>query len=140
MFSKSPRLWPSISGCVQSRIKGSHADQAISLRLDDRRTPDADGTGSDLQGVRTQALKAGHTYRINGSKTFITHGGLAFKLAECQAALMACRPMVDECLQPFGGHGHMKEYPIARLWTDARVQRIYGGTHEIMKELASRFL
>jgi long-chain-acyl-CoA dehydrogenase len=34
----------------------------------------------------------------------------------------------------------MKEYPIARLYADARVQRIYGGTNEIMKELASRFL
>lgn len=251
------------------------------------------GTGSDLQGVKTNAVKAGQTYRINGSKTFITNGGLAnlllvvvktdvqagaqgislmvvetdhadgfrrgrlldkigmesqdtaelffddvlvpcenllggqegmgffqlmqelpqermivalagvaamqlamdltlaytkerhafgkpvfsfqntrFKLAECQAALMACRTLVDaamsahlrgelgvehaalvkfwvsdhqckvldECLQLFGGYGYMKEYPIARLWTDARVQRIYGGTNEIMKELASRFL
>ena len=251
------------------------------------------GTGSDLQGVRTLAVKEGDTYRINGSKTFITNGGLAnlvlvvaktdaqagaqgislivvetdeavgfrrgrlldkigmasqdtaelffddvtvpaenllggqeglgfmqlmqelpqerlivalagvaamelaidltlqytkerrafgkpvfsfqntrFKLAECQAALMACRTLVDaamtahlradlgvehaalikfwvseqqgkvldECLQLFGGYGYMKEYPIARLWTDARVQRIYGGTNEIMKELASRFL
>jgi len=48
--------------------------------------------------------------------------------------------VLDECLQLFGGYGYMKEYPIARLWTDARVQRIYGGTNEIMKELASRFL
>ena len=251
------------------------------------------GTGSDLQGVRTQAVKEGDNYRLNGSKTFITNGGLAnlllvvaktdlkagaqgislmvvetdaapgfrrgrlldkigmasqdtselffddvviprenllggqegmgffqlmqelpqermivaltgvaamelamdltlqytkerhafgkpvfsfqntrFKLAECQATLMASRTMVDaamaahlrgelgveraalikfwvsdhqckvldECLQLFGGYGYMKEYPIARLWTDARVQRIYGGTNEIMKELASRFL
>lgn len=251
------------------------------------------GTGSDLQGVRTQALKEGDGYRLNGSKTFITNGGLAnlllvvaktdrhagaqgisivvvetdhapgfrrgrlldkigmeaqdtselffddvfisqenvlggregvgffqlmqelpqermivaltgvaamelamdltlqytkerhafgkpvfgfqntrFKLAECQATLMASRAMVDaamaahlrgelgveqaalvkywvsdnqckvldECLQLFGGYGYMKEYPIARLWADARVQRIYGGTNEIMKELASRFL
>jgi len=48
--------------------------------------------------------------------------------------------LVDECLQLFGGYGYMKEYPIARLWADSRVQRIYGGTNEIMKELASRFL
>lgn len=95
-----------------------------------------------------------------------------FKLAECQALLMASRALVDaamvahlqgqlgvdraalikywisdnqcklidECLQLFGGYGYMKEYPIARLYADARVQRIYGGTNEIMKELASRFL
>ncbi len=251
------------------------------------------GTGSDLQGVRTLALKDGDTYKINGSKTFITNGQLAnlvivvvktdkdkgaqgislfvvetdeapgfrrgrnlekigmeaqdtselffddvvvpasnllgaqeglgffqlmqelpqermlvalagiaamelamkvtleytkertafgkpifsfqntrFKLAECQALLLASRALVDaamvahlkgelgvdraalikywitdnqyklidECLQLFGGYGYMKEYPIARLWADARVQRIYGGTNEIMKELASRFL
>jgi long-chain-acyl-CoA dehydrogenase len=251
------------------------------------------GTGSDLQGVRTLATKEGDTYRINGSKTFITNGQLAnlvivvtktnkdqgaqgmslmvvetdevqgfrrgrnldkigmdaqdtselffddvvipasnllgtnegmgffqlmqelpqermlvalagiaamelamketlaytkerkafgkpifsfqntrFKLAECQATLMASRALVDaamvshlkgelgvdraalikywitdnqckvidDCLQLFGGYGYMKEYPIARLWADSRVQRIYGGTNEIMKELASRFL
>jgi len=251
------------------------------------------GTGSDLQGVRTLAIREGDSYRINGSKTFITNGQLAnlvivacktakdqgaqgislllvetdaatgfrrgrnlekvgmeaqdtselffddlsvpadnllggqeglgffqmmqelpqerlivamagiaamelamhvtlaytkerkafgkpifafqntrFKLAECQALLLASRALVDaamvahlkgelgvdraalikywvtdnqcklidECLQLFGGYGYMKEYPIARLWTDSRVQRIYGGTNEIMKELASRFM
>ena len=251
------------------------------------------GTGSDLQGVRTSAVLEGDTYKINGSKTFITNGQLAnlivvvcktdkskgaqgisllmvetdevtgfrrgrnldkigmdaqdtselffddvvvpkdnllggqegmgffqlmqelpqerlivavggvgamelamqetlaytkdrqafgkpifnfqntrFTLAECQALLMASRAMVDaamvshlkgelgveraallkywisdqqcklidECLQLFGGYGYMKEYVIARLYADARVQRIYGGTNEIMKELASRFM
>ena len=251
------------------------------------------GTGSDLQGLRTLAIKEGDSYRINGSKTFITNGQLCnlvvvacktdkdqgaqgislmvvetdvaagfrrgnnldkigmesqdtselffddmllpadnllgsqegqgffqmmqelpqerlivaaagvaamecampltlaytkerkafgkpifafqntrFKLAECQALLLASRALldtaivahlkgelgidraalikywitdnqcklIDECLQLFGGYGYMKEYPIARLWTDSRVQRIYGGTNEIMKELASRFM
>ena len=46
--------------------------------------------------------------------------------------------VMDECLQLFGGYGYMMEYPIAELYADARVQRIYGGTNEIMKELASR--
>ena len=48
--------------------------------------------------------------------------------------------VTDECVQLFGGYGYMNEYPIARLYTDARVQRIYGGTSEIMKELISRSL
>ena len=48
--------------------------------------------------------------------------------------------VIDECLQLFGGYGYMSEYPIARLYADARVQKIYGGTNEIMKELASRFM
>ena len=45
---------------------------------------------------------------------------------------------LDECLQLFGGYGFMWEYPIARAWADARVQKIYGGTNEIMKEIVSR--
>ncbi len=46
--------------------------------------------------------------------------------------------MVDASLQLHGGAGYMNEYAIARLWRDARVQRIYGGTSEIMKEVISR--
>ncbi len=50
-----------------------------------------------------------------------------------------CR-IIDECLQLHGGYGYMWEYPIARAYVDARVQRIYGGTNEIMKEVISRSL
>jgi acyl-CoA dehydrogenase len=46
--------------------------------------------------------------------------------------------IIDECLQLHGGYGFMWEYPIARAYVDARVQRIYGGTNEIMKEVISR--
>ncbi len=45
-----------------------------------------------------------------------------------------CR-IVDECVQLHGGYGYMTEYPIARMWADSRVQRIYAGSNEIMKEL-----
>jgi len=48
--------------------------------------------------------------------------------------------IVDECLQLHGGAGYMLEYPIARMYADARVQKIYGGTNEIMKELIGRTL
>ena len=48
--------------------------------------------------------------------------------------------VTDECLQLFGGYGYMTEYPIGRAWVDARVQRIYGGTSEIMKEVIARSL
>ena len=48
--------------------------------------------------------------------------------------------VIDECLQFFGGYGYMDEYVISRLYTDARVQRIYGGTSEIMKEVIARAL
>ena len=46
--------------------------------------------------------------------------------------------VLDECVQLHGGYGFMWEYPVARAWADARVQRIYGGTNEIMKELITR--
>jgi len=48
--------------------------------------------------------------------------------------------VLDACLQLHGGYGFMQEYAIAEMWTDARVQRIYGGTNEIMKELIARSL
>ena len=48
--------------------------------------------------------------------------------------------VIDECLQLFGGYGYMSEYPISELYTDARVQKIYGGTNEIMKEVIARSL
>ena len=46
--------------------------------------------------------------------------------------------VVDECVQLHGGYGYMNDYPIARLYTDTRVGRIYGGSNEVMKELIAR--
>jgi len=46
--------------------------------------------------------------------------------------------VVDECLQLHGGYGYMNEYPIARMYADARVSRIYGGANEVMKEIVAR--
>ena len=48
--------------------------------------------------------------------------------------------VADECLQIFGGYGYMKEYPISQLYVDARVQRIYGGANEVLKEIIARSL
>lgn len=60
-------------------------------------------------------------------------------MAKYHATDLQCE-LIDECLQFFGGYGYMWEYPIARLYADARVQKIYGGTNEIMKELIGRTL
>ena len=46
--------------------------------------------------------------------------------------------LIDDCLQLHGGYGYMNEYKVARAWRDARVQKIYGGTNEIMKEIIGR--
>jgi long-chain-acyl-CoA dehydrogenase len=48
--------------------------------------------------------------------------------------------VLDACLQLHGGYGFMQEYAVGEMWADARVQRIYGGTNEIMKELIARGL
>ncbi len=71
---------------------------------------------------------------INGTLTAPQASLIKYWVTEKQCKVM------DECLQLFGGYGYMTEYPIARMYADARVQKIYGGTNEIMKELASRFM
>ena len=58
-------------------------------------------------------------------------------MAKYWATDLQCKVM-DECVQLFGGYGYMWEYPITRAYADARVQRIYGGTNEIMKEVIAR--
>lgn len=60
-------------------------------------------------------------------------------MAKWWSSQMQCE-LADECLQLFGGYGYMLEYPIARYFADARVQKIYGGTNEIQKELIARSL
>ena len=60
-------------------------------------------------------------------------------MAKYSATEMQFR-VADGCLQLFGGYGYTSEYPISRAFTDARVQRIYGGASEIMKEVIARSL
>jgi acyl-CoA dehydrogenase len=66
---------------------------------------------------------------IAGQLDAVTAAMAKYWLTDCQWRV------VDECVQLHGGYGYMTEYPIARMWTDSRVQRIYGGTNEIMKEV-----
>ncbi len=91
-----------------------------------------------LAEVQSQVIAA----RATVDAAIVAH--LKGELDAARAALLkawttdlACQ-LLDECLQLHGGYGYMLEYPIAELWADARVARIYGGTNEIMKELASR--
>ncbi|HEX6733655.1 MAG TPA: acyl-CoA dehydrogenase family protein [Azonexus sp.] len=66
---------------------------------------------------------------LAGQLDDVTAAMAKYWLTDCQ-----CR-IVDKCLQLHGGYGYMSEYPIARMWADSRVQRIYAGSNEIMKEI-----
>ncbi len=72
--------------------------------------------------------------QIDGKLDTVTASIIKLNLSELECKVM------DECLQLFGGYGYMLEYPIAHMYADARVQRIYGGTSEIMKEIIARSL
>lgn len=71
---------------------------------------------------------------IDGDMDTVTASKAKLWMTETQGKVM------DDCLQLFGGYGYMLEYPIARMYADARVQRIYAGTSEIMKEIIARSL
>jgi len=79
---------------------------------------------------------------IEQCKTKYRQGNLSTEEAsilKLSATEMECK-VVNECLQLFGGYGYTVEYPISRFYVDARVQCIYAGTSEIMKEVISRDL
>lgn len=71
---------------------------------------------------------------IAGRLDAVTAAMAKYWLTDCQ-----CR-ILDECVQLHGGYGYMQEYPIARMWADGRVQRIYAGSNEVMKEIVGRSL
>jgi acyl-CoA dehydrogenase len=71
---------------------------------------------------------------VAGRLDTITASMAKYRLSDTQGNV------IDRCLQLFGGYGYMDEYPISRLYRDARVLRIYAGTNEIMKLLIARSL
>jgi acyl-CoA dehydrogenase len=99
----------------------------------------------ELQNTRFRIAEMETDYRVN--KAFIDQCISEYSRGELDAATasmakytateMQCR-VADGCLQLFGGYGYTTEYPISRAFIDARVQRIYGGTSEVMKEVIAR--
>ena len=101
----------------------------------------------DFQNTRHVLAEAKAT--VLASRTFTDHvvqqwidGKLDSTLASMAKFWLTDRlcEVIDKCVQFFGGYGYMLEYPIARLFADARVQRIYGGANEIQRELVARSL
>ncbi len=100
---------------------------------------------AQLQNTRFEIARMETDYQVN--KAFVDqcisqyeNGELdasTASMAKYSATEMQCR-VADGCLQLFGGYGYTTEYPISRAFMDARVQRIYGGTSEVMKEIIAR--
>jgi len=123
-------------------------ERVVELTLEYTRQRKAFGQSLfDLQNTRfklAECATIAHVVRtfVNDCVQRLLDGRLddtAAYMAKWWASEQQCK-VVDECLQLFGGCGYMIEYPIARFYADARVQRIYGGANEIMKELIARKL
>lgn len=123
-------------------------ERALELTLEYTRERKAFGqTIADFQNTRfklAEVATIAHVVRsfVNDCIQRLVDGTLdneAAYMAKWWCTEQQCK-VVDECLQFFGGYGYMAEYPIARLYVDARVQRIYGGANEIMKDLIARAL
>jgi acyl-CoA dehydrogenase len=123
-------------------------DRAVELTVDYTRNRTAFGEPLfALQNTRftlaecATLARVGRTFaddciarHVRGELDVATAAMAKFWLTEQQGIV------IDRCLQLFGGYGYTLEYPIARMFTDARVQRIYAGANEVMKELVARAL
>ncbi len=87
-----------------------------------------------LLAVETQLIGRSARLTVRGELDVATAAMAKYWCTDQQVAV------IDRCLQLFGGYGYMAEYPIARMYADARVQRIYAGANEVMKELVARAL
>jgi acyl-CoA dehydrogenase len=124
------------------------AESAVRWTLDYVRDRKAFGAAlAEKQHVRF-ALTEAHT-EVTVGRSFLDHCialHLERKLDTATASMAKYwltdlqNRVIDACVQLHGGYGYMREYPIARAWADARVQRIYGGANEIMKEIIARKL
>lgn len=121
-------------------------ERAVELTVDYTKTRKAFGQAlADFQNTRfklAECATMAHVVRsfVNDCIQRQLDGTLdneAAYMAKWWCTEQQCK-VTDECLQLFGGYGYMAEYPIARLYADSRVQRIYGGANEIMKDLIAR--
>lgn len=124
----------------------AHAEGALALAVE--YVNERHAFGKPLANLQDIRFKLAEMYTMTETHRVLVE---AYKLriqektlsaVDASMAKLTCTEIegkvVDMALQMFGGYGYMKEYPISRFYADARVQRIYGGTSEIMKEIISR--
>lgn len=101
---------------------------------------DLQNTRFKLAEVKAQAVVA-RTFTDYCTQRVISEDmdATTASIAKLYMTELECK-IIDDCLQFFGGYGYMLEYPIAQMYADSRVQRIYGGASEIMKEIIARSL
>lgn len=135
------RLGIAINGLAMAESAFAHTLEYVKDRKAfGQRVADFQNTQFKLAEMRTK-LDVARAYvdrlldlHIQGKLDIPTAAGAKYWVTDLQVEL------IDECLQLHGGYGYMWEYPIARMYADARVQRIYGGTNEIMKTVVARAL
>jgi alkylation response protein AidB-like acyl-CoA dehydrogenase len=124
------------------------AERALALTLEYSTTRQAFGRPIGSFQASRFAL-AGLTSEVRAARAYVDRCVEAHVAGELDAAEAAGAKwwttelefrVIDRCVQLHGGYGYMEEYPIARMWRDSRVQRIYGGTSEIMLEIVGRSL
>jgi acyl-CoA dehydrogenase len=123
-------------------------ERAIELTVEYTRERKAFGQPVfDFQNTRfklAECATMAHVVRsfVNGCIQRLLDGTLdpeAAYMTKWWTSDVQCR-VLDDCLQCFGGYGYINDYPIARMYADARIGRIYAGTNEVMKELIARAL
>jgi len=124
------------------------AEAALAWTLDHVRQREIyQGRLSDLQHVRFEL--ADMSTEIDVTRSFLNEAVLALNAGELSAtdaakakwwATALQQRVLDRCLQLFGGYGYMRDYPIARAFVDSRIQTIYGGANEVMRDLIGRHL
>ncbi|MFO6453082.1 MULTISPECIES: acyl-CoA dehydrogenase family protein [unclassified Aeromicrobium] len=124
----------------------AQAELAVELAVEHAKSREAfGGTLWDLQNTRfvlAQCATEVRATRVFLDHCIAEHGRGRLDAAGASQIKMLSTDVLfsvtDRCLQVFGGYGYIMEYPIARLFAGARVQRIYGGANEVMKELVAR--
>jgi acyl-CoA dehydrogenase len=128
------------AGAMMERALGLTIDYVKQRQAFGKKIIEFQNTQFELAECKTQATVA---------KVFIDHcierhvrgelDAVTASMAKAWTTDLLCT-VIDRCLQLFGGYGFMDEYPISRLYRDARVMRIYAGTNEIMNVLIARSL
>ncbi|MBB5503402.1 acyl-CoA dehydrogenase family protein [Paraburkholderia sp. MM5384-R2] len=138
--------------CTERTVLGllgvAQAERAVAITTEYVKNRRAFGrTLFDMQNTRFKLAECQTKTRV--ARVFIDHciARVMDGTLDSATAAMAkwwCTELqntvIDECVQLHGGYGYMTEYPIAKMWADARVQRIYGGANEIQKEVVARSL